>query len=87
LRGRFLDVWYEKLIRDPMAVVRDIYDYFDMELTGETERAMLRFLAKNPKNKNGLHRYSLKEFGLDREAERRRFEFYMNYFGIEPELW
>ncbi|MGO9688450.1 MAG: sulfotransferase, partial [Syntrophobacteraceae bacterium] len=76
---------YADLVREPMALVRLIYRHFDMELTSETEMAMQRFLAKNPKNKHGVHRYSLDEFGLDRDAERRSFEFYTNFFGIEPE--
>lgn len=86
LQGRFLDVWYDKLVKDPMGAVRHIYNHFDMELTGEAEAAMVRFLANNPKNKNGVHRYSLEEFGLDSESERRSFEFYTNHFGVEPEL-
>ncbi|MGA2403155.1 MAG: sulfotransferase [Syntrophobacteraceae bacterium] len=84
-QGRFFNVLYADLIRDPMAVVRLIYRHFDMELTGETEMAMLSFLAANPQNRYGVHRYSLGEFGLDRDTERRRFESYTNYFGIEPE--
>ncbi len=82
--GRFLNVLYADLIRDPMAVVRLIYNHFDMALTDETEMAMLRFLAENPQNRHGVHLYSLEEFGLDRDTERRRFEFYTSFFGIEP---
>ncbi len=82
--GRYFNVLYADLIRDPMAVVRLIYNHFDMALTDETEMAMLRFLAENPQNRHGVHRYSLEEFGLDRDTERRRFEFYTSFFGIEP---
>jgi hypothetical protein len=83
--GRFSNVLYADLVRDPMAVVRLIYRHFDMELTVETEMAMMRFLAENPQNSHGVHSYSAEEFGLDRDTERRRFEFYTNFFGIEPE--
>lgn len=82
---RFFDVIYEDLLRDPLSVVRRIYAHFDMELTEQAERAMQRFLHENPKNKKGVHRYSLVDFGLERETERRRFEFYSNYFGIGTE--
>ena len=84
-QGRIFNVLYADLVREPMALVRLIYSHFDMELTSETEMAMQRFLAENPQNKHGVHRYSLDEFGLDRDAERRSFEFYTNFFGIEPE--
>jgi hypothetical protein len=42
-------------------------------------------LLANPKNKGGVHRYSLEGFGLNPEEERRRFQFYVDFFGIEPE--
>lgn len=47
---------------------------------------MRRYLAENPKNKHGVHRYTLAQFGLDRAEVGRRFEPYCQYFGIEPEL-
>ncbi len=84
--GHVFSVQYADLVANPMAVVRVIYRHFDMELTPATEMAMRRFLEKNPQNRYGVHRYSLEEFGLDRNAERRSFEFYSDFFGIEPEL-
>ncbi|MDR3566786.1 MAG: sulfotransferase [Syntrophobacteraceae bacterium] len=79
-----LNILYTDLIRDPMGVVRLIYRHFEMKFTNEAEEAMLRFLAKNPQNSNGVHHYSLGEFGLDQDRERRRFAFYTDFFGIEP---
>jgi hypothetical protein len=83
---RFLDVRYPDLMRDPMGVVQRIYRHFNRELTGEAEAAMERFVAENPKDKHGVHRYTLEEFGLDRDTERDRFRFYTQAYGIEPEL-
>jgi hypothetical protein len=85
LRQQLFDVHYLELLRDPMSMVRRIYAVFDLELTGAAETAMERFLLANPKNKGGVHRYSLEEFGLTPETERRRFQFYLDFFGIEPE--
>ncbi len=82
---QLFDVHYLELLRDPMSMVRRIYGFFDLELTGEAETAMERFLLANPKDKGGVHRYSLEEFGLNPETERRRFQFYLDFFGIEPE--
>ncbi|MGD0584870.1 MAG: sulfotransferase [Oryzomonas sp.] len=86
LRQRFYDVQYADVKRDPLAVVRGIYGYFGRELDHDAEEAMQRFAAANPKDKNGVHRYSLEEFGLDRDAERSRFQFYTNSFRIAPEV-
>ena len=83
--GRFFNVQYADIMRQPMAVVRQIYRHFDMELSDETQTAMIRFLAENPQDKYGVHRYCPEEFGLDRDTEKCRFEFYTDFFGIEPE--
>ena len=85
LRHQLFDVQYLELVRDPMSMVRRIYEHFDLELTGAAETAMQRFLAKNPKDKSGVHQYSLEEFGLNSETERHRFQAYVDCFGIEPE--
>jgi hypothetical protein len=85
LTQQLFDVRYAELLRDPMSMVRRIYEFFDLELTGAAETAMQRFLLANPKNKGGVHRYSLEEFGLNPETERPRFQSYVEFFGIEPE--
>jgi hypothetical protein len=46
---------------------------------------MQQFLLANPKNKDGVHHYSLEEFRLNPEEERCRFQFYLDFFGLEPE--
>jgi hypothetical protein len=84
-QGRLFNVLYSDLIREPMEVVRRIYRHFDMELTVETENAMLCFLAQNPQNMYGVHHYSLEKFGLERTVEKRNFEFYRSFFAVEPE--
>ena len=43
---------------------------------------MRDFLARNPKNKSGAHRYTLEEFGLDAERETARFAAYARRFGL-----
>jgi Sulfotransferase family len=85
VQQQLFDVHYVELLQNPMSLVRRIYGFFDLELSGAAETAMERFLLANPKNKGGVHRYSLEEFGLNPETERRRFQFYLDFFGIEPE--
>ncbi len=68
-------------MREPIETVRAVYARFGRALTGEAERAMRAFLAANPKDKHGRHRYSLEAFGLDREREARRFADYRARFG------
>jgi len=81
-RDRFLDLDYRDLARDPLATVRRIYDFFAIPFSAEAEHGMRRFLAENPKGKHGEHRYSLAQFGIDREVEARRFRGYCERFGV-----
>lgn len=85
LEGRFCDVGYPDLIRDPMAAVRRIYRHFSRELSPEAVDAMQLFMARHPKDKGGVHQYSLEQFGLDPAVERRNFQTYTQYFGVMPE--
>ncbi len=82
---RLFDVHYSELVRDPMGTVRRIYAHLGFDFTAEAAARMSRFVAENPQNKHGEHRYSLAQFGLDREEERQRYEVYRTHFGIERE--
>lgn len=79
---QFCDVQYTDLMRDPIGTVKQMYALFDLEFTAAAERRMLSFLAENPKDKHGRHRYSLEQFGLDAEQERERYRAYRERFGV-----
>jgi hypothetical protein len=79
---RFLDVRYTELVRDPIATVRRVYDHFGYAWTDVFEARMRRFLAQNPKDKHGQHRYSLAAFGLDPDEERARYRAYRERFDL-----
>lgn len=78
----YVDVYYRDLVRDPLAVAGDIYDRLGLALGAAAERAMLDFLAHNPKDKHGRHEYGLAEFGLDASEERARYRNYCERFGV-----
>ena len=82
---RFVDVHYHDLVRDPLGVARRIYAHFGIPLTEIAETRMRRFLANNPKDKHGPHRYSLGTFALDADDLTRRFKTYREHFGIPSE--
>ena len=81
-REQFLDVNFESLETDPLGAVERVYDFVGWQLTSDARDAMSRFLAANPKNKHGVHRYTLEQFGLSRAAETARFRSYCERFGI-----
>lgn len=81
-RERVVDVRYTDLMRDPIGVVERIYRAFSLELSAAARARMRAFLAANPKDKSGRHRYTLAEFGLDAHAESARYADYARRFGL-----
>jgi hypothetical protein len=83
--GVFLDVAYADLVADPLKQARRVCDFLDLPLLRETETSMRRWIAANPQNRLGVHRYRLEDFGLDRADLERRFAPYRNRFGVAAE--
>jgi hypothetical protein len=83
--SRVLDVQFADFIRDEIGAVRRLYEHFAWSFTPEAEARMRRFLAANPKDKHGAHRYTLGASGLDPAAERRRYAAYQERFAVPSE--
>ena len=79
---RFFDVSYDDIVSAPLATVERVYEFLGWTLSDEAQRAMGEYLDANPKNKHGAHRYSLAEYGLDRDTEIERFARYCKRFDI-----
>lgn len=82
---RVFDMQFAEFIADEIAMVRRIYTHFGLELSAEAEARMRRFLAANPADKHGRHRYTLADAGLDAATERQRFAKYQDRFGVISE--
>lgn len=80
---RVIDVHYRDTVSDPVGTVRRIYDHFGIEMTAAAEAGVTAYLAANPRDKHGAHRYSLEEFGLDRTAVNDRFAEYRERFDVQ----
>ena len=80
--NQFLDISYDAIEGSPLESVEQVYDFLGWPLTAPARTAMLAFLAANPKNKHGVHKYSLAQYGLDRAQELERFRRYCERFGI-----
>ena len=79
---QFLDVHYDDIEREPLETIYRIYDFLGWTIEDRTSQAMKTFLASNPKNKYGVHRYSLGQYGLNPMKERKRFSAYCERFSI-----
>jgi hypothetical protein len=80
--AQFLDVSFESIERDAIGTVERVYDFLGWPLDATARAAMTRFLAANPKDKHGVHRYTLEQFGLSRATEAARFRTYCERFAI-----
>ena len=82
---RFFDLHYADLMRDPVAVMRALYDWAGDELTASTERAMLDWLGAHPQDRFGRAPYSLEGSGVTRADLEPIFDEYLSVFEIELE--
>jgi hypothetical protein len=82
---RFFDVHYRDLIKDPVGVIRQIYEHFGYPFSEEFKARIVKWLDENPKEKHGIHRYSLEEFGLTPDRVTKDFAAYCREFGVVSE--
>lgn len=80
--GRVLDIQYKDFTSDSLAVVRRIYDTFELPLSETTDAAFQRYADTNKLGKHGKHEYDFAEFGLDRDTVIKRFEPYIQKYDI-----
>jgi Sulfotransferase family len=83
--GRFFDLHYADLMRDPVAVMRSLYDWAGDDLTKSTEQAMLHWLGEHPQDRHGVAPYSLDGSGVTRADLEPIFDEYLSVFDIELE--
>jgi hypothetical protein len=80
--SQFLDVAYDDIEGNALATIRRVYEFLEWPVTEAAEKSMLAFLDANPKNKHGVHRYSLAQYGLSRDDELIRYAEYCKRFDI-----
>ncbi|HSB07128.1 MAG TPA: sulfotransferase, partial [Thermodesulfobacteriota bacterium] len=79
---RFLDLYYTDLMADPVGSVRKVYARFDLPFPAGLAERILEFQNRNPQGRFGRHRYTLEEFGLDLEEEKRLYATYRERFRL-----
>ncbi|MCP4300825.1 MAG: sulfotransferase, partial [Gammaproteobacteria bacterium] len=75
-----VDVAFADLVKDPMKVVRRIYDRFSLPLDDNTVARMQQFLEQNKRHTHGVHKYTLEQFGLNEAMIEERFGDYIERF-------
>jgi hypothetical protein len=85
LSDHFIDVQYLDLVRDPVAMVRQIYEYFGLSLSAGAEKHMRVFLDSRRNKKRPKHVYSLADFGLEPDWKASCLAAYCDRFGVKIE--
>ena len=79
---QFMDVQFEEVVADPVAVLGRAYQRFDIPWLAETEASMRAFLANNPRGKHGSHSYEIEDFGMTLGQIRERYQRYCSAYDI-----
>jgi hypothetical protein len=82
---RFLDVLYHDLVRDPIGRLRRIYEFLAIPFTPELGRRMEEALRANRRDRYGVHRYRLEDFGLTHARVLAEFSTYLSRFQVPEE--
>ena len=80
--GRFIDVSYYDLTRDPIAELRGICKQAGIAFDDEAEREAARCMEANPQNRFGRHTYRLGDFGLSEQGVDEAFSSYREKHAI-----
>jgi len=81
--GQFFDVDHREFHRDPLGVVRRLYERFDLRLSDEIARRMRRWVDASPTTRHGEHRYDIADYGITAQQVRARFADYRATHGFD----
>jgi LPS sulfotransferase NodH len=83
LADRFVDITYSELVSDPLAVVRRVYQQFEIPLSERAARRMSELASSRSRYRRHRAGPSVADLGLDPVAEAPRFERYYSRFAID----
>ena len=75
-RLRMKEIDYRELMRDPITLIREVYELAGTKLSATGEAAMRSWLAENPAGKHGTNQYGLERYGLTEAAVEEVFGKY-----------
>ena len=83
---RVFDLCFRDFVKEPFAVIPELYEHFGLDFAPEAESAMRRYLDEKPKDAHGAHSYSFDDTGCDFDTERARFAVYQQRYGVPSEF-
>jgi hypothetical protein len=83
--GRFFDVSFESVQRDPMAAVAQLYGELGDDLSDDARQRMQDWWEESSKERSGPHTYKAETYGLRPAEIREQFAFYYDRFDVTLE--
>jgi len=77
---QIIDLKFEDFVVDQVETIEKIYTRFGWELSDEAVNNFRNFLAENPREKHGKHKYSLDNFGLKEDEVNQQFSKYLEFY-------
>ena len=74
---RFYDVNFADVTSQPLDTARKLYEHLGLDFSTQTESGMKEFLLNNPRNKHGVHSYTLEQFGFTEDQIMSSFPDYL----------
>jgi hypothetical protein len=78
-------LYYDGLLADPVAAVRELYLSFGDEVSDEHAERMTALLADRPQDAFGRHRYDPADFGWTYAEISEQFSYYTGRYDVRPE--
>lgn len=83
--GRFIDVSYYDLLKDPVHEIQRIYEFAGLPFTPAVVEAARNTSERNVQHRYGKHSYRLADFGLSKDDIEKQYGFYRQRYGIPHE--
>lgn len=83
--GRFVDVHFDRMMRDPVAELGQAYERMGRPLTREHAERIRAYLRDKPKGKFGTHQYAPEDWGFTAAELRADLKPYIDHFGVALE--
>ena len=72
---KYLQVYYDDLLEDPINLIKDIYNKFSLPLNNLTLSQMRDYVETGTKEAKMKHKYSLEDYGLDKKEVHNKLHF------------
>lgn len=83
--GRWIDVDYGELTRDPVGTTVRLYEQLGWPVTDRIRTRLEEYATANPQHVHGAHAYRAADFGLDPSELDERFRQYRERYGVPAE--